>query len=356
MSTSTFRFRRLPSIQRALGSLLWVALAFACDTQDKPRLERALSGRGRIAVIGGEDLTRLSVRDAELVPIARLPQLSGALRGSDPSALVNALAASDLRGLLVDARPGGVSADFELGAQLAGYARVPGLQGVYLAPSAALYALDPSRDWSPSLRAGLAEVARRLIAGEAPPQLRSFPEAVRRMEPAEVMVLLRSGSRARLWRSARGSSFARGLLTACDVARLRWKERERAMGGPLEGMLAQLQVELALLQDDGELGSTAERFVDRVVLPLHGVAYEYKGAWRYSLPEATHASGQSPSRAYARLFAEYGLPEDSLGSQELRPYRLAVQMIGISAAPEPRAEKPKDDLGEVESPDELLGP
>ena len=88
-------------------------------------------------------------------------------------------------------------------------------------------------------------------------------------------------------------------------------------------------------------------FVNRVVFAQHGVAYEHKGAWRYLLPEATHTS--SPSQAYARLFAEDGLPEDSLTSRELRPYRMAVKLIGISA---PHAE---DGLSEVRSPEEVLG-
>jgi hypothetical protein len=175
------------------------------------------------------------------------------------------------------------------------------------------------------------------------------------MEAAEVMVLLRNGSKPRLWRSARGSSFARALLTACDVARQRWTEREQAMGGPLDRILPRLQVEVALLQDDGQIGDVDESFVNRVVLPVHGVAYEHKGAWRYMLPEATHAKDiGTPSRAYVRLFAEDGLPDDSLRSQELRPYRVAVQVIGISAAPQPRGE-PKDGLSEIKNPKEVLG-
>jgi hypothetical protein len=345
-------------VERGLGALGLIALAFClgCDSQARPKLEQALLGRGRVAVLGGDDLVRLSPRGTELLPSAGLPQLSAALSQTDPKALVSAMAANRIAGLLIDARAGAVPPSDALGARLASYARVPGMQGAYLSPMAALYVLDPVRDWSPALRAGLAEVARRLIAGEPPPHLRSFPEVVRTMGSAEVMVLLRSGSRARLWRSARGSSFARGLLTACEVARQRWTEREQAMGGPLDRMLPRMQVEVALLQDDGEIGSTDDRFVDRVVLPVHGVAYEQKGAWRYLLPEATHAPGvQSPSHAFARLFTEYGLPDDSLRSQELRPYRLAVQIIGISPAPAPRTKRKSDDVGEVETPDEVLG-
>jgi hypothetical protein len=231
------------------------------------------------------------------------------------------------------------------------------LQGVYLSPRAAFYVLDPVREWSPGLRAGMAEVARRLVGGAAAPRIQSFPEQVRRMEPAEVMVLLRSESRPRLWRSARGSSFARALLTAAEVARQRWMERAQAMGGPLDRALPKLQVEVSLLQDDGEIGSTDEAFVNRVVLPVHGVAFEHKGAWRYFLPEATHTKElTTPTKAYRRLFTDDGLPEDSLDSQELRPYRMAVKLIGISAPRVPqRPAAPKDGLSDVHDPAEVLG-
>jgi hypothetical protein len=234
---------------------------------------------------------------------------------------------------------------------------VPGFTGAYLSPLAALYTLDPTRGWSDQLRTGIAEVARRLVAGEEAPRLTSFPEALRRVEPVEVMVLLRSGKQARLWRSARGSSFARALLTAASVARKRWMEREQAMGGPLDKQLPALTVEVSLLEDDGEIGSRERGFVDRVVTAEHGVAYERKGAWRYYLPEATHAEpGEKPSSAYARLFAEDALPEDSLRSLDLRPYRMAVRVVGVSEgrAPAPPP-KTKDEISDVADPAEVLG-
>ncbi|HKP64682.1 MAG TPA: hypothetical protein VJV78_48430 [Polyangiales bacterium] len=331
-----------------LSAAVGLAIAgLGCDAQSAADLEHALVGRGRIAVLGGEDLVRRQAHGSELGPVSRWPELDRALAGSDERALAQAMQTANVQGILVDARRDALPERYKLGAQLARYARSQVLQGAYLSPRAALYVLDPVRDWSPSLRAGMAEVARRLVGGALPPRLRSFPEATRRMEPAEVMVLLRSGSRARLWRSARGSSFARALLTAAEVARQRWMEREQAMGGKLDKLLPKLQVEVSLLQDDGELGARDAGFVDRVVFAQHGVAYEHKGAWRYLLPEATHTS--SPSHAYARLFAEDGLPEDSLTSREVRPYRMAVKLIGISA---PQSE---DGLSEVHSPEEVLG-
>ena len=336
-------------------SKLWVRLAgvwlasvlIGCGATATEKLERALVGRGKVAVVGGEELLRLQARGTELVAVAQTPELDKALQGEDDRAVAQAMQRAQVQALLVDAQPGVVPDRYRLGAKLARYQHFEALQGAYLAPEATLYVLDPVRDWSPALRAGMAEVARRMVGGALPPRVRSFPEVTRRMEPAEVMVLLRNDSRARLWRSARGSSFARALLTAAEVARQRWMERETAMGGPLDRLLPRMQVEVALLQDDGELGSRDESFVNRVVLPVHGVAYEHKGAWRYLLPEATHGPSLTPAKAYAKLFTDDGLPDDSLGSRELRPYRMAVKVIGISA---PRG----DGLSDVRSPDEVL--
>ncbi len=334
------------------AALFSLGLASAgCGPSATERLERALLGRGKVAVLGGEALLALHARGTELIPVAKLPEIERALAGDDDRVLARAMLGSSVQAVLVDAEDGAVPSRFRLATRLADYARLNALQGAYISPEAALYVLDPVRDWSPALRAGMAEVARRMVGGAIAPRLRSFPEEARRMEPAEVMVLLRSDSRARLWRSARGSSFARALLTAAEVARQRWMEREQAMGGPLDRLLPRMQVEVSLLQDDGQLGSRDESFVNRAILPVHGVAYEHKGAWRYLLPEATHTA-PSPSRAYEKLFTDDGLPEDSLDSADVRPYRMAVKVIGISAPQlKPR---PKDGLSDVESPAEVL--
>jgi hypothetical protein len=341
--------RRVPRGWLAFAALVW----FVGGCTRHQQLERALVGRGRIAVFGQRDLSELHPSGTELLAAASQPALTRALAGDDPAQLIEALVTTNISGLLLDAQQ--PKAD-TLAGKLAHYARVPGLQGAYLTHDTALYVLDPVRDWSPTLRAGLAEVARRLVGGAPPPRSSSFPEQVRRLDPAEVMVLLRSGDQPRLWRSARGSSFARALLTAAEVARQRWIERSQALGGKLEQMLPQLAVEVALLQDDGEIAERSAAFVDRVVLPVHGVGYERKGGWHYLLPEATHSGKRKPSRAYAQLFSDDGLPEDSLDNPELRLYRLAVQVIGVSPAPaSQRKAVPDDGLSEVSSPAQVLG-
>jgi len=165
------------------------------------------------------------------------------------------------------------------------------------------------------------------------------------------MVLLRKAGRARLWRSARGNSIASALLTASIVARQRWQEREQAMGGPLDALLPQMDVEVALLGDDGTVGETNAAYIDRVFSPSHGVAYERRGAWRYFLPDTTALEGKGrASVAYRKLFVEDGLPEDSFTRSELRLYRLIVQTLAVSQA----IPQVDDGLAPVHSPDEIL--
>lgn len=340
-----------------LGALV-CALFAACEDRDEAGLTRALTGRGKVAVLGAADLRALPADASTLLDAAQLGEVNARLSARDGYALSRALAAAGCRGIVVDARPSSVSlASGSVAERMARYARVEGFSGAYLSPRAAFYTLDPLREWSPALRSGVAEVARRLLAGAASPRLTSFPEALRRVEPVEVMVLLRSGKTPRLWRSARGSSFARALVTAASVARKRWLEREQAMGGPIDQALPRLTVEVAMLEDDGELGSRDRGFVDRVIGPEHGIAYEHKGAWRYLLPEATHTPKSArPSEAYARLLSEDGLPEELFESTELRPYRIAVRVLGASeGAPVPEPVKPRDALSDVGSPAEVLG-
>jgi hypothetical protein len=333
---------------------LLLMAALGCDGADRPQVARALVGRGRVAVIGDASWLQLAADGCKLIALHDEPGLEAALRSDDAVSLTAAMVQSDVQGLLVGVQSAPAAPARDLGARLTRFARVAGLQGAYFNRSAALYVLDPLRVWSPDLRAGLAEVARRLVGGVPPPRLSSFPEAVRRLDPVEVMVLLRNGSEPRLWRSARGSSFARALLTAAAVARQRWVERAQALGGPIDQILPGLELELALLQDDGEIGTRNQGFVDRVVLPEHGVGYERKGGWHYLLPDATHEHGRTPSRAYEHLFGDAGLPADSLDNAELRLYRLAVQTIGVSPARSPQRREP-DGLSEVAKPGEVLG-
>jgi len=332
-----------------VGALLWLEPWGLRGTSE---LARALAERGRVAVIGGDALLVLHAEGTQLFAAANDKGLSAALSGQDPEALARALDHAGARALLVD--PTLASRGTALSGRLARYEHVQGLRGLYLAHAGALYTNDLARELPEGDRQALAIVARAMLSGARRPRNSSFPEPLRRLQPVEVMVLLRDKGEARLWRSARGSSIATALLTAATVARERWMERERTMGGRLELLLPRLEVEVALIDDDGTIGDRDERFIDRVFFPGHGVGYERKGSWRYLLPDATRAAGKGrASLAYRKLFRDDGLPEDSYGHGELRLYRLVVSTISVSTAASQR--EPDDALSPVRSPDEILG-
>ena len=324
---------------------------------ERERLLEALAQRGRVLVVGSVGVGDAELYGTHLLAETAAPQVMEALRGQQPEALRREMQRARVDGLLVEVVPG--QKGEALLQRLQGYDHIAGLRGAYLAPRAAFYLADPIFDLAPQLREAIATVARGVLEGKKPPRINSFPEPLRRVRHVEVMVLLRQGKRARLWRSARGSSIARALITASVVARQRWGERENAMGGPLDPVLPRLDVEVSLLLDDGEIGTRSVPFVDHVFGPQHGVGYEYKGAWRYTLPQATQrAGGGRASKAYAELFVENGLSEDSLGRLDLRLYRLAVSPIAVSPAPKPwgtpKAPPPADGLSDVVDPGEVL--
>jgi len=260
------------------------------------------------------------------------------VEGHDDAALIAQMEELGADAILVDGRGAPpareVSPDATLRERLVAYAPTERLRATYLSPEAALYVPAISASLPDDVRAALPRIARRLVAGETPPRTSAYPEPLRRIQSVEVMVLLRDGEVARLWRSARGSSIARALQTAAVVARQRWEERENAMGGPLDERLSRLEIEVSLLEEDGTLGSTAPAFVERVFTGRHGVAYERPGAWRYLLPEATRSAGEgSAVAAYRQLFQDNALPADSLRRPDLRFYRLVVSALGSSPAP-----------------------
>ncbi|MEM7608447.1 MAG: hypothetical protein AAF411_24090 [Myxococcota bacterium] len=305
----------------AWASVLWMVVA-GCgrettSTEQREGLAQALESRGRIVALDVD----YEARGTEMLqPSAAVRE---ALEGESGEALRNALAELDARGVVVST---GLASEGGLVARLARGEHVQTMRGALLHPDAMLYL--NSLHGSLGRDAELAgPIARRLLEGAPRPPLSSFPASYRREGSVEVMVLLRDRGRRRLWRSARGSSVASALITAASFARQRWREREQALGGPLEERLADLDVEVSLLEEDGTLASVAEPFIERLFDDVHGVAYESSNAWRYLLPEATLTKGEgSAVEAYRQLFREDGRPED--GFDSVRLYRLVVTPLG----------------------------
>jgi len=340
----------LPLSLLVCAALLGASL-FGCEGAAAEGLEAELEGRGRVLVLGSPALAERCGAGTSPIFSAQLPEVERAFAGSDERALLAALRAAEIDGLLVESHlgsepprapaEGGEGAELleaparpSLRERLERYESIPTLRGIYLGPEAAYYEPAERAIFEAPVGEAAARVARAVIAGRSPPRIAAFPEPLRRIRDVEVMVLLTEGGRRRLWRSARGSSIARALLTASVVARERWQERESAMGGALERRLPLLAVEVALLVDDGTLGSRERGFIDRVFTPEHGVAYERPGAWRYLLPEATQEAGEgSASRAYEALLRDNGIGAAGLRRADLRLYRLAVRTLGRSEPP-----------------------
>jgi hypothetical protein len=263
---------------------------------------------------------------------ARAPDgpLLAALGGADPQPLGALLSSQKGTALALGPHAPGAGVSGRLGA----LEFVPGLRALALAPERLVVAPYHEPDLSLRERDALAYVARALLHGAREPALSSFPPALRRVERVEVMVLLRERGEARLWRSARGTSIARALLTATRVARERWRERESAMGGPLARRLLDLDVEVSLLSEDGVLLSRDSGFVDRAVGAQYGIGFEYKSGWHYLLPEDVVKRGNgSAQRALVALLNDQGLPPAVLGQSALRLYRFVALTLGVSKAP-----------------------
>lgn len=323
-------------------------------------LQAALPRRGALLWFGGTKLRRYSNARLKLRPAAEIAGIAALLQGGDEPALVAALRRHQLDGVLVE-RPktsvlfGGaksmpVTESRTLAQRLQRYDAFENLRGRYFSSIAGLYLVEAPLAVSADSLRGLAEVARAILQGAAPPRLADFPERLRRSRRVEVMVMLRHQGEARLWRSARADSLAAALLTAAQEARRRWQQRQVALGGDLLTSLPELDVEVQLLRDDGAIGSRNPSFFELAFGRTHGVAYEHRGAWHYLLPEATwqgasmaerwgtdgagsqRLQGPTVLRAYERLLRSQGLTTDSYRRDDLRLYRLLSQPLSTSPA------------------------
>ncbi len=312
-----------------------VLLAYAPPLPGASDLSRELHDRGRLVVVGDPQLLRLPAEGAQLIAAEQIRDLPAALDGEDEDRLDAILHREGIAGIVAGGRAAG-DEPRTLRDRLSAFDHFEVLQGVYLTPVASLYLRRRGLRVGAEEGAILARAARQILAGSTLPRAYAFPEALRRTRNVEVLVMLREGESPRLWRSARGGSIARALITAATVARDRWMERETALGGPLDQRLPSMTVEVYLLEEDGTLADRSAAFVERVITPEHGVALEEqgreRGSWHYLLPEATRERGRgSAMRAYAALLEEAGLPGDAFVTRDLRLYRLVARPVGTSA-------------------------
>lgn len=268
-------------------------------------------------------------RGLEWTPMDAHPAIREAVSGTDPARLRAALRDEGLSALWVEVMPKEPwDPELPLGQRFSAGGVVRGFRGEALTAAGLLYVVDGT-EWPVVMTDRvLGRAARSILEGSPPPALADFPPALTKLQAVEVLVLLSSGRGPRLWRSARASSIAEGLITASLAARERWEERSDTMGGPLGERLDQLDVEVALLFDDGTFDRSAVSLIDALVKPVHGVAYEQPSRWRYLLPRATLAAG-SPTEAFEKLFRDNGLPEDSFERRDLRLYRVRMETVSI---------------------------
>lgn len=211
---------------------------------------------------------------------------------------------------------------------------VPGLRGVVLAPEFAAFSAVREPVLSAVESDALAYVARALFRGAREPSLSSFPASLRKVERVEVIVTLSENGRPLLWRSTRGTSIARAMLTATRVARDRWHESSQTKGGPLEKRLPALDVEVGILSEDGTLASLQPSFVNKAITPGHGLGFDYRNGWHYLSPSevATRGKGK-PYAALQALMADQGFSPSALKDPNLRVYRFVPITLGVSKAP-----------------------
>lgn len=267
----------------------------------------------------------------EGVHVESVTALSGSpLRHDDADALAGALATHKASAVAV--LPA-ASSEPNLAGRLARLEHVYGLRGALLSPQLALYVPAHEVTLREREREALAYVTRALFRGVREPNVASFPASLRRVERVEVMVMLSQRGEPRLWRSARGTSVARALLTAARVARDRWREREQAMGGPLSARLDELDVDVSLLSEDGVLLDTQRVFVDRAISSVHGVGFDHRTAWHYVLPLDVAKDKGGPFAALSAQVTDQGLPLSVLADSDTRVYRFLNLPLGRSSAP-----------------------
>jgi len=300
---------------------LWNARATSPAVCEALRLSRVAT----VILAPGAHLDCAGIETRELTS-----PLEAALAGTQEKAVAELLAREKATalGVVPGQGRGGI-----LG-QLAAFQHVSGLRGVVLAPDFAAFTAVREPVLSARESDALAYVARALFRGAREPSLSSFPATLRKVERVEVIVTLSEGGRPLLWRSTRGTSIARAMLTATRVARDRWHESSQSKGGPLEKRLPALDVEVGILSEDGTLVSLQPSFVNQAITKGHGLGFDYRNGWHYLSPSDVAQRGKGkPSAALQALMADQGLGPAALEDPNLRVYRFVPLTLGVSKAP-----------------------
>lgn len=291
-------------------------------------LDAVLVHRGRVGVYG-----RLPgpIEGTRFERIADDSPLGRALSSGDASVARRALSDARLRIVVVDVDQARRAPAASFLARLGRYEPVDGFRTLALETGRILVEPFELPALTDDERAALPRVARQILAGGTPPRLSQFPAHLRAPVPVEVLLSLRqSNGELSLWRSARASSIASGLLTATRVAMERWNARQANLGGSLRDTLPTVDVEVSLLVDDGTILTRAEGFIDQVVGPDYGVAFDDPSSWHYLLPEdAQRRRARTGSAAFRALFVDRRGRPEGLTDSAIRLYRVRVLLLGV---------------------------
>lgn len=303
----------------------------AGETQSSGTFEEAASHRGRIGVFGDAPVGVVGTR---FETIRDDSPLGAALASADPSVGRRAFDAARLHALVIDVARARLAPASSCLGRLGRFESVEGFRTIALETGRILVEPFDLPVLSDEEKAALPRVARQILAGGTPPRLSQFPAHLRAPVTVEVLLALRQqNGELSLWRSARASSIASGLLTATRVAMERWNAREENLGGSLGAALHNVDVEVALLVDDGTIVTRADGFIDQVIGPTYGVAFDQPSSWHYLLPESPERRrAGSGSAAFRALFVDRRGRPDGISDRSIRLYRVRVLTLGVDRA------------------------
>ncbi len=173
--------------------------------------------------------------------------------------------------------------------------------------------------------AALEKVMRGIFRGETPPQLSSFPGAMRQKREVELLVLLRLGGELRMWRSARRSSVASAALTVASAIRDRWRSRRAFMQEDLADVAETIDIEIWRMEDEGTVLVESLAEVEGLLPPRFGIGVEHQNGWSYRLPELVQ---REPVAITEKLLEEDEIDPLDLGIGAPRLYRFRLASLG----------------------------